>query len=382
MSRQRSKLHLIFFFFLCYGFGVEALAQQASNPFTRNLSYESPDSTFSFRVNPVVQNQVYVTHEEGAEQLSFRNRRTRFYMSGYVFDPRFVYKVQLRFEKNDQNLYDAAFKFSPNDRFTLWLGQETLPAARSQLVSLKYLQFVDRSIVHAMFDLQKDVGLWVFYDQPIGQSLWTLSGALSNGEGIFRPTHSKGLSYTLRLNTRPLGAFAGNGDTRGADIQFEPSAKVAIGIAYNFNDNATASRGQRGVAFPAGFTRDIHTVYVDGIFKLQGWSVMAEWISRSSPDKVLESSNPVFRGTGFSAQSGYMIRPTVDLALRYSVTSPRGAVTQQYPKQQDITLGLSKYFAGYAFKLQGDLSYYWTSFSSSAKDQERIQARVQISINF
>jgi hypothetical protein len=76
-----------------------------------------------------------------------------------VIDPRLTYKIQLRFESNNQNLYDAALKFQVNPKLSIWFGQETLPAARSQLVSLKYLQFVDRSIVHSIFDLQKDLGL-------------------------------------------------------------------------------------------------------------------------------------------------------------------------------------------------------------------------------
>lgn len=112
------------------------------------LRFVSKDTTFSYRVNPVLQNQLIFSDTKAhSPEFLVKNRRTRFYVTGFVIDPRLTYKIQLRFESNNQNLYDAALKFQVNPKLSIWFGQETLPAARSQLVSLKYLQFVDRSFI-------------------------------------------------------------------------------------------------------------------------------------------------------------------------------------------------------------------------------------------
>jgi hypothetical protein len=198
-------------------------AQMTPHTLESGLRFVSKDTTFSYRVNPVLQNQLIFSDTKAhSPEFLVKNRRTRFYVTGFVIDPRLTYKIQLRFESNNQNLYDAALKFQVNPKLSIWFGQETLPAARSQLVSLKYLQFVDRSIVHSIFDLQKDLGLWAFYKTKLGTSELRISSALSNGAGIFRGANTQGYSYTGRVDWLPLGTFIKGGDIKGSDVQREP----------------------------------------------------------------------------------------------------------------------------------------------------------------
>ena len=267
---QRSGNRGLIFFMCLLPIAVEA--QNFDADIENGLEFTAIDTMFSFRINPVLQNQIVVNNnEEASPEVYFRNRRTRFYLSGFIYDTRLTYKIQLRFESNNQNLYDAAFKFKLNKAFTFWVGRETLPAARSQLVSLKYLQFVDRSIVHSVFDLQKDLGIWAFYNTAFGAKHLKISTAFSNGEGIFRSADTRGYSYTGRVDLFLLGKFANGGDVKGSDLQREPTPKLALGVAYNFNDEATANRGQRGTVFPNTTTTDIHTVYVDGMLNTKGF---------------------------------------------------------------------------------------------------------------
>ena len=355
-------------------------AQVTTPTLESGLRFVSKDTTFSYRVNPVLQNQLIFTDTEAhSPEFLVKNRRTRFYVTGFVIDPRLTYKIQLRFESNNQNLYDAAFKFQVNPKLSIWFGQETLPAARSQLVSLKYLQFVDRSIVHSIFDLQKDLGLWAFYKTKLGASELRISSALSNGEGIFRGANTQGYSYTGRVDWLPLGTFIKGGDIKGSDVQREPLPKLALGVAYNFNDEANANRGQRGAVFPNELTTDISTLYLDGMFKYQGWSIMGEWIVRSTKDPILEAEIPVFDGHGYSIQGGYLLDNNMELALRLAVTEPNISIQDKVNSVEEYTFGLNKYIAQYSLKIQGDVSY---RLSTGIEPSHSIQSRLQVTINF
>lgn len=366
--------------FLVFLFSNFIIAQQ--NPNTINkLLITAADSSFTFHVNPVLQNQILYnsSNDSNKPELFFLNRRIRFYFYGHLIDPKLTFKIQLRFEKNDQNLYDAVLKYKANERFSLWFGMETVPAARSQLISLKYLQFVDRSIVHSVFDLQKDIGIWVFYNFYIRDSFIKTAYNISNGEGIFRSVDTRGLSYTTRLDFLPLGKFSGNGDFRGADLERESNPKLAVGLAYNFNNKATASRGQRGITFEDNRSTDISTLYLDTIFKFNGISFMAERIHRYSGDPIFYSNTVIFNGTGFSIQFGYLFLNDIDISMRYAGLYPDKEIKLLVANQDDITFGIFKYIKKNMFKIQTDITYKRLSGIIS---DNLIQIRSQISLSF
>jgi len=359
---------------------ITSSAGAQSNPhsLSEKLEYISPDSSFRIRLRPVLQNQLIILRNEKDDlQANVINRRTRFYFKGFFLNPKFNYKIQLRFEKTNQTLYDAAFKYHINKNWSFWFGQENLPAARSQLVSLKYLQFVERSAIHSIFDIQKDLGLWGFYKKKFSTKSIKLAFAISEGEGIFRPANNKGLSYTGRIDFLPFGAFENNGDIRGSNLMREESPKVAVGTAFSFNKNANAHRAQRGIPFPDNVTTDISTWYIDGIVKYRGFSAMIEYIRRETPNPVLEADKPVFDGSGFNIQGGYLTTNNLEWSFRYAGLYTDDSIEDSVESENNYTIGLSKFFRGHNVKLQGNLVY--TDINNKQLN-DRIELRLQMHI--
>ena len=54
---------------------------------------------------------------------------------------------------------DAVLKNHINENWSLWFGQTKLPGNRERVYSSQELQFVDRSLVNARFNLDRDVGV-------------------------------------------------------------------------------------------------------------------------------------------------------------------------------------------------------------------------------
>ena len=106
---------------------------------------------------------------------------------------------------------------------------------------------------------------------------------------------------------------------------------------------------------------------------------MSEWIKRSTPDPILLAQTPVFDGSGFSFQGGYLFPSNYEMALRYAGLYPEESIKPFLPANHDYTLGFSKYFYHYAFKVQGDISYLQTRGVSS---NNRVQIRMQMTLNF
>lgn len=378
-SKQR-KLFCSFFAAITL-FSSSAFSQYQTILNPDRLTFQTSDSLFSLRINPVLQNQFQASQnrDTNVNTSEFINRRTRIYLTGHIFDSNLSYKVQLRFESDVQTLFDAAFKYKVNEQLSFWMGQETLPAARSQLVSLKNLQFPERSVVHSVFDLQKDLGVWAFFDFDLKKSHFKTSLALTNGEGIFRPAQPKGKSYTARLDFLPLGKFINNGDVRASDLERHPSPKLAFGYAFNSNDNANASRGQRGFEFPNNETRDITNHYIDMMFKYSGVSVMSEFIIRNTENPVVNIESVVYKGRGFNINVGYLFDNDVEIAARYATIIPSNEISSIEPKRKDYTIGLSKYIVGHNLKIQADFTY---QKNTGAKNFDILEQRVKIQLNF
>lgn len=363
----------------CFWLPLNLNAVEVS-PYEESLSYfkdgvvvEHQPTHFKLKFRFRMQNRFTYETEE-AQQLSskltdFTVRRMRLRFDGNVLDPRLLYKIQLSFTRGDQDfdrtnypniLRDAVVGWRFSDFTTFWYGQTKLPGNRQRVVSSGSQQFVDRSLLNATFNIDRDVGGQLHHQMGTSQPVW-LKLALSNGEGRATDNKDNGLAYTSRIEWLPLGKFLDEGDYFEADLMREPAPKISFGAVYSINKKTTRPGGQLGRQFlTPGLNRDIETWFLDGLYKYQGFSWSAEYAKRWTDDPVFMDGTTrvaVFKGQGISTQAGYLLETNVEPSLRFTrIWGARETLLGENDQNQ-YTAGLSKYFNFHKVKLQTDVTY-------------------------
>lgn len=361
----------------------------------KGITFTAADSSFSTSINGRI--QTLYTGEYNLDDDNYSDgmavRRARLKFEGFAFNPAFEYKIELGLSNQDiaggtaENsttaniVLDAVAKYNFAPGFSLWFGQTKLPGNRERVISSQRLQTVDRSLVNSRFNLDRDIGMQLHHESAIGKSIFKQIASVSMGEGRNITTgNTGGYDYTGRLEFLPFGDFKSGGDYFGSDLAREAKPKLSIGITYDYNDGATRERGQLGDFFAE--SRDLKTVFADAMFKYNGFSAMAEYADRKSSGSPVISRNvdgavdeAFFTGTGFNIQAGYLFENNVEVAGRFTTVSPE-AITQR-DKNDQYTLGVSKYLAGHTLKVQSDISLLReeTSFNE-------LMYRFQVEIGF
>ncbi|NJW55048.1 porin, partial [Salinimicrobium sp. CDJ15-91] len=139
-------------------------------------------------------------------------------------------------------------------------------------------------------------------------------------------------------------------DYAGADFAREQRAKLAVGLSYDFNDNAVKTRSNMGsyMLLDNGFFEtDIMTYFVDAIFKYNGFSALGEFAYRDAedvfainPDRSLTGA-AVNVGHGLNLQAGYLFLNNFQVVGRYTTIDLDDRLTEVIEDQ--YTIALSKY---------------------------------------
>ena len=326
-------------------------------------------------------------------------RRSRLKFDGFAFSPKLKYKVELGLSNRDQSgaseytsnapryILDAVLKWNFSGNFVLWFGQTKLPGNRERVISSANLQQVDRSLLNSRFTIDRDIGVQLRHHFNLTDTFLVKEiFSIAQGEGRNITTGNVGgHQYTTRVELFPFGNFKSKGDYKGSDLKFEPSPKLSLGVAYDFNNNASKTRSNQGsyMLNDTGFySTNISTLFVDAMYKHQGFSLMAEYANRTADDAFAKNSDgsltgdEVQVGNGLNIQTGYLVSKTVELSGRYTNISLDKEITGKGSENQ-YTLGLSKYIAGHSLKVQTDLSYTDIGFKTN-----QLLYRVQIDIHF
>ncbi len=340
--------------------------------FDKGLGFFAPDSTFGLNLRFRMQNRIGITTYSASdlspESFEANVRRLRLRFDGFVGKSGLTYYLQLSFSRGDQDwdntgfpgiVRDAMVFYNFSDRFYIGMGQGKLPGNRQRVISSGQQQFADRSLVNAIFNIDRDFGLMGYYNNSLGSMHYNLKGSISTGEGRNMQRTDNGLAYTGRLELLPLGPFKNDGDFSEGDLERESSPKLALGATYSFNHMAVRDAGQRGAALETPV--DIHSYFIDLIAKYQGWALQSEAAWRSTPRQILpllpstgDGLTYVFTGKGINTQLSYVFPSMYELAGRYARVVP-DMVTEQ--NINIYTLGVSKYLVKHRNKLQLNLSH-------------------------
>ena len=360
------------------------------------------DSSYSVKMNVRMQSLFTsnweITEEDGFgdSESAFLIRRARLKFDGFAYSPRLTYKLELGLSNRDisgasefthdapRYILDAVVKWNFYENFELWVGQAKLPGNRERLISSGSLETVDRSLLNSRFNIDRDLGLQLHHETALGGDFImreALSVAQGEGRNVTRGNLG-GYQYTARLEFLPFGDFQ---DYEGADFARETSPKLAVGLSYDYNDNAVKTRSNMGsyMFLEDGlFETDITTFFVDAIFKYRGFSALGEYAYRDA-DKIF-AMNPdntftgdaVNVGHGLNLQAGYLFPGNIQLLGRYTNIDLDDSVTEKVENQ--YTIGLSKYIVKHKLKVQTDLSYMDMNLGLDDDLMFRMQLELQL----
>ena len=359
--------------------------------FTDNVSAQIVQNSSTMKFTGRIQNLGLVEMQGDAVETNLLVRRARLKFEGVAINPKFQYKVELGLTNRDhgspipqtQNsarmILDAVVQYEIGANTHLWFGQTKLPGNRERVISSAKLQFVDRSLLNSTYNIDRDMGLQLHQKFDIGTMRAKAIVSVSQGEGRNITTGNVGgFDYTGRLELLPLGAFTSKGDYFGSDLKREETPKLALGLSYDYHDNASRARGNTGSFLSQ--TRTLSTIFADMMFKYKGFSVMAEYAIKSSDESpvFVDASDLEYHfvtGSALNIQAGYLLQSDWELAARFTSVTPEVVLDQEDVSM--YTLGISKYIDGHNLKVQSDFSMIL-----EGEMEQSYLARLQFELSF
>ncbi len=362
-------LLLVCSFTLTYGQDV------SNNKFGKGIRMMAKDSSmalkFGLRFSTLYEGFYEPESKNYQDNLLIRRFRLKF--DGYVYSPKLVYKVEIGVSNRDiggvsaetnganRLLLDAVLKWNFAGNFNLWFGQTKLPGNRERVVSSQKLQFVDRSLLNSRFNLDRDIGVQLHHHHKVGRMVVREKASISKGEGRDVTIKNKdGYDFTGRVELLPFGNFAKKGDYFESDFVREPTPKLALGATYDYNVGAVRSRGQLGSWLNE--SRDLKTIFVDAMYKHNGFSAMAEYANRQTKGSAVVKTDSIgnvtqsfYTGKAVNGQIAYLFKNNFEIATRY--TTLIQSVETQRKDTKHYTLGFSKYIVGHNLKAQTDITF-------------------------
>ena len=348
------------------------------------INFTSKDSSFSVKFAPRIQVRSISSWDHdgdhyGSPDHNFLVRRARLKFDGFAYSPKLKYKIELGLSNRDisganqfnrntpRYILDAVIMWNFFEKFELWAGQTKLPGNVERVVSSANLQLIDRSLLNSRFNIDRDVGIQLRHETDLGEKFVMREKlALSQGEGRnVTEGNEGGLQYTARIEFLPFGKFISKGDYSQGDLKREPTPKLMFAVNYDLNQDAVKTRSNLGsyMFLDNGslYETDINTLFVDAMFKYQGFSFMGEYANRDAenPIAVEEDGTPtgdvVLVGSAINTQAGYLFKNNYEVVFRYTTTNFK-EMTGRADEDQ-YTLGASKYVVGHKLKVQSDISY-------------------------
>ena len=363
-----------------------------SSVFTDNLSAQIVQNSSTMEFTGRIQNLGLVEVQGDEVETNLLVRRARLKFEGVAINPKFQYKVELGLTNRDHGspipqtknsariILDAVVKYEIAGNTHLWFGQTKLPGNRERVISSAKLQFVDRSLLNSNYNIDRDMGVQLHQKFDIGNMKAKAIVSVSQGEGRnITSGNEGGFDYTSRVELLPFGSFTSKGDYFGSDLKREEVPKLALGLTYDYNVNASRQRGNTGSFL--GQTRTLSTIFADMMFKYKGFSVMAEYAIKSSDgssvfiDETDSLEYNFVTGSALNIQAGYLLPSDWELAARFT------SVTPEYILEQDdvsmYTVGISKYIDGHNLKVQSDFSII-----REGEMEDSYLARLQFELSF
>ena len=315
--------------------------------------------------DPDENTQLPGTDERGDGRGSFRIRRAKLKLEGWMIKSWLTYEVQLNWPAVTGSnpgalLEDAVFDidFSKGKGlFRAHVGQFKPPYGAQEMTSSGSQQFVDRALVSNVFFRGRETGaaLW----GATNNNKWEWRIGMFNGNSMTRTTNDNDkFQYNARLMWQPNGSQVLNQRAwvTGAlysESDFESTTSPIYAVAINWenqnNFNATTGTDQKWNAYS-----------VDGIFKFKGFSTNGMYaFARRTPE-----TGSKFDAAGGFIQAGKLFsRRRYEVAFRYGTSDPSDQAARN--TTEEIRGAFSYYYARHGLKWQTDFGQVEVQSGSS-----------------
>ena len=385
---------------------TSTFAQEVTSPkFGKGLiDIKGKDDSFSMNVSARMQYLTSSSWSEsdgayGSPESNTLVRRARLKFSGFAYNPKLTYKLELGLSNRDisgasaftsnapRYILDAYVRWNFYKNFTLQAGQGKLPGNIERVISSGNLALVDRSLLNSKFNIDRDLGIQFRHHFKLSENFIVKEiFAVSQGEGRnITKGNIGGHQYTSRIEVLPFGNFKSKGDYKGADLDREETPKLLVGVVYDVNNDAVKTRSNMGSYLETNegfYQTDINTLFFDTHFKYKGFSLMAEYADRDANEPVARNEDNsltggvVNIGNATNIQMGYVMPSNIAITGRYTNINFDSIVTSNN-KITQYTLGVSKYIAKHKLKVQTDFTY-----ENSVSSNDKIVYRLQFDIHF
>jgi phosphate-selective porin OprO/OprP len=359
---------------------------------SNGVRIESKDGLFSMRLGFRMQSRVSYDDMDGnsstQDLVEMQTRRIRLRLNGHVLGPQLKYALQLGFSRGDQDWDTVAFPNVLRDANVTWewagghsmiFGLRKLPGNRQRVNSSGSLEFVDRALTNATFNLDRDTGVQSWHKFGADQPAW-LKLALTSGEGRNQKNSGTGLSTTARVEWLPAGSFKDDGDYFEGDLSFEPEARYSLGAVYNYNGSNSRTSGQNGSLLSGNATRNIETWILDGLWKRQGWSFSFEAFQRNAESPIVNSNQAIYAGRGLNLQVSHTFASNWAPALRWSIITPESVLRDVLDERTQATVGLTRYIKKHSIKVQGDVTHESVAERIGQASMKNMYYRLQLEV--
>lgn len=368
------------------------------------LNISGEDSTWSMNFTTRFQllgSGTWQENESGSTDFNsdFLVRRARLKFKGFAFTKDLTYKLEIGLankdidgasyytDYTDKFILDAYLQWNFYKSLSIRVGQAKLPGNVERLISSGSLQFVDRSLLNAEFNIDRDIGLQLLNEHYLTPTfLIREQFAFSQGDGRnVTVGNMGGYQYTGRVELLPLGAFKNDNELEGSALEREDKPRLMVGVAYDYNDDAVKTKSNKGDFMETQqglYQTDITTLFADAVFKYKGISLLAEYANRSAEEAIaidhqgIPTGDVVHTGNAFNIQGGYLFENNWEVSGRYTHLDFDQEV-QSTMEENQYTLGISKYIVGHNLKLQTDISY-----ATFANQSDEVMARLQLELQF
>lgn len=331
----------------------------------RGIPLTDPGDPFELVLRGRLQVRATVAgNADAPPDLTAEVRRARLVLLGQAREVPLAVYIQLGVGPSDLEddlpvpLRDGVLTWNPARDLNVRVGQMKVPFSRQRVVSSSALQFVDRSVVNAELNLDRDMGIQAYANDLFGwdgRLTWQI-GAYG-GDGRNRPNTGTGLLIVGRLQIQPLGAF--DDVNNEADLVRSRRLRVSLGAAAARNQDSFRARSTHGALLDGRFT--MHHGAVDLLAKWRGWALQSEAISRVVVDGEpgADDASPT-SGWGVMAQLGHVLPSRWELAARYAHLGGLNGQGPALGDREEVQGAVGHYFARHDFKVQGDLGVTWT----------------------
>jgi phosphate-selective porin OprO/OprP len=362
----------------------------------RGFAFRTPDRLFEMAVGFNLQlrftrfdfDQVPGAAEDANE---FRVRRFKLYFTGYAFDPRLTYRMQLAFENVNNTrllLDDIWLNYKFMDEISAQMGQSKTPYSRNELFNDGVIQFQERALAVDAFKPGRDIGAGIL--GSVGKGLLTYMAGVFGGDGQNTLRASDHAMPMIRLVANPIGQM-GVGE---ADLEGHTTPALSFGIDGFTNTlkktgdtvlesstpnyaSPTGWFGKNLGLFATGENVFIESASADVQLKWMGLSVQGEYFVGHAKG---DTSGVKLRAYGWYAQTGYLVIPhKVDLAVRYSLVDANRALSHD---QSSVVTGAATWYVkrnNMKLQLEYSRTHRQRATGEPANDQLfRLQAQLML----